>query len=214
MPYSSLGTTDRRGIPHKLMTTQQHRIFSRKKLCLAAFPLTLGARLPCWQTHTAPFRMPTTQSTTKKQLALAKSPLGHLELVDQQASPLLKLLVGKVPADDGFVVQLACGPLHAIVKERFATSGGSRRWWQGRCRVGGGLARGRAAGVARGMGLHDMLQDCSLWRAGCAQACAGARLTIYVSYIHALPRACVLVPYRASERHITLQPPVLTALEG
>jgi hypothetical protein len=66
--------------------------------------------------------MDTTRSTTKKQLALAKSPLGRL--VDQQASPLLKLILGKIPADDGFVVQLACEPLHAIIKERFATSGG------------------------------------------------------------------------------------------
>ena len=94
-----------------------------KILCrAAAFLLTLGARLPRWQTHIKSSRMRTTRSTTKKQSALAKSPLGRL--VDQQASPLLKLIVGKIPADDGFVVQLACGPLHAIIKERFAASGG------------------------------------------------------------------------------------------
>ena len=63
-----------------------------------------------------------TRSTTNKQLALAKSPLGRL--VDQQASPLLTLIVGKIPADDALVVQLACEPLHAIIKERFAFCGG------------------------------------------------------------------------------------------
>jgi hypothetical protein len=93
-----------------------------KSLCHAAFLLTFGARLPRWQTRIKSSSMRTTRSTTKKQLALAKSPLGRL--VDQQASPLLKLILAKIPADDGFVVQLACEPLHAIIKERFATSGG------------------------------------------------------------------------------------------
>ena len=44
--------------------------------------------------------------------------------VDQQASPHLKLILANIPAEDGFVVQLACEPLHAIIKERFATSKG------------------------------------------------------------------------------------------
>ena len=50
--------------------------------------------------------------------ALAASPLGRL--VHQQASPIIKLIVAEIPADDAFVVQLACETLHSIIRERFA----------------------------------------------------------------------------------------------
>jgi hypothetical protein len=66
--------------------------------------------------------MNTATSMTNASMALDESPLGRL--VDQQGSPLLELIAGKIPADDAFVVQLACEALHVIIKERFATSGG------------------------------------------------------------------------------------------
>ena len=67
--------------------------------------------------------------TSKQTMALASSPLGRL--VDQQASPLLKLIIASVAEEDAFVVQLACKTLHAIVQERFATRGGVKTKPQG-----------------------------------------------------------------------------------
>ena len=55
-------------------------------------------------------------------MALANSQMNRL--VDQQDSPLLRLIFGEVPAHDAFVAQLACEPLHAIIKERFMNRGG------------------------------------------------------------------------------------------
>ena len=55
-------------------------------------------------------------------MALANSQMNRL--VDQQDSPLLRLIFGEVPAYDAFVAQLACEPLHAIIKERFMNRGG------------------------------------------------------------------------------------------
>jgi len=40
----------------------------------------------------------------------------------------LKLIVGKVPADDAFVVQLACEALHAVIKNRGVVKQG-RGWF-------------------------------------------------------------------------------------
>jgi len=50
--------------------------------------------------------MSISHSTTNNQLALTESHWGRL--VDQQASPLLKRIIGKIPAPDAFVVQLVC----------------------------------------------------------------------------------------------------------
>ena len=147
-----------------------HMILS-KTLCHAAtFPLTLAYRLPRWQTHIKSSSMRTTRSTTKKQTALAKSPLGRL--VDQ-ASPLLKLILGKIPADDGFVVQLACEPLHAIIKERFATSGGVKTTVGGVVSSGSGAGRTRRASQSGSWGGMRTLAGSLLVPAGwmCSSTC-------------------------------------------
>ena len=52
-------------------------------------------------------------------MALANSQMNRL--VDQQDSPLLRLIFGEVPAHDAFVAQLACEPLHAIIKAASGT---------------------------------------------------------------------------------------------
>jgi len=71
--------------------------------------------------------MITTRSTTKKQnqvhVALAASAMGRLAHLGA-ASPLLTLIVAEIPANDAFCVQLTCKPLHALIKERFAFTGG------------------------------------------------------------------------------------------
>ena len=54
--------------------------------------------------------------------ALTSSVLNRL--VDQQDSPLLKMVIDHVPEEDAFVVQLSSTRLHALVKERFEDSGG------------------------------------------------------------------------------------------
>ena len=36
--------------------------------------------------------------------------------VHQGSSPLLRLIAAKIPADDAFVVQLACESLHLIIR--------------------------------------------------------------------------------------------------
>ena len=52
------------------------------------------------------------------------------------------LIVGKIPEDDAFVIQLVCDPLHASIKERFATSGGVKT------AVAGVVSTGSGAGPA------------------------------------------------------------------
>jgi hypothetical protein len=69
-------------------------------------PLALGTCLPRWQTHIKTSSMSISHSTNNNQLALTESHWGRL--VDQQASPLLKRIMGKIPAPDAFVVQLVC----------------------------------------------------------------------------------------------------------
>jgi len=44
-------------------------------------------------------------------------------------------ILAEIPADDAFVVQLACEPLHALVKERFEHSGGVKTTTAGRFRL-------------------------------------------------------------------------------
>jgi hypothetical protein len=56
------------------------------------------------------------------------------EGVHQQASPILKLNVAMIPANDAFLVQLTCDPLHAVIKERFEHSG-VKTSVKGRCRA-------------------------------------------------------------------------------
>ena len=64
--------------------------------------------------------------------AAAAAPAASLldRLVDQQASPLLQMVLAKVPEEDAFVVQLSSVRLHALVKERFERSGGVSQWLQ------------------------------------------------------------------------------------
>jgi len=49
-------------------------------------------------------------------------------------SPLLNIIVAEIPAYEPFVVQQACKPLHALIKERFENSDaiwGKRTSWPG-----------------------------------------------------------------------------------
>jgi len=46
-------------------------------------------------------------------------------------SPLIKLILVKIPADDALGVQLACEPLHVLIMERFEHSGGVKTCVQG-----------------------------------------------------------------------------------
>ena len=52
-------------------------------------------------------------------------------MVHQQASPIIKLIVAEIPADDALVGQLTCRPLHVLIKERFEHSGGVKTSVQG-----------------------------------------------------------------------------------
>jgi len=75
------------------------------------------------------------------------------------ASPLSTLIIASIQADDAFVVQLACEPLHALIKERFANSGSVKTTVSGavECvafRMGQGLV-GRGGGGQAKVGAEQ-----------------------------------------------------------
>ena len=76
------------------------------------------------------------------------------------------MIVAAFPADDAFVVQLACESLHILVKVRFKHSGGVKPHVKGWHRAfalagqGGRRGSGEPARVSHDVGQGDVLDDC------------------------------------------------------